>query len=203
MIESTPITWEPSIWSPQEKARLRKLYVDTFLVTERIMAVDIGNKGGFCCNCGHIFVTEMPEDVNLRWKVFNDQRPSTVVAENVHAFKGQGIVSTGTLLKNRGQVEMAAAALGVKMVFIQPLAWIECYTMKRKKHFKPSKAERLAGAPIWKEHLVEICLAVLPECYHYLVNDKTADAILIWNFFAAQKIGQPLKKMGSQLSFKL
>lgn len=167
------------------------------------MAVDIGDKGGFCCNCGQVFVNEMPESVNERWKIVEESKPIIMVAENVHAFAGQGIVSTGTLLKNRGQVEMAAAAINAKMDFIQPLAWIECYTMKRKKHFKRTKEEIKVGLPTWKQHLQEIALAVFPECYGYLVNEKTADAMLIWNFWAAKLIGEPLKKMGRQLSFKL
>jgi hypothetical protein len=177
------------------------------------MAIDIGNKGGICCNAGQLFFIPMPWDtkekpnpnlVNEKWKAIDDFSPDTIVAEDVHAFAGQGIVSTGTLMKNRGQVEMAAAAIGAKMVFIQPLSWIQCYTMKRKKHFKRTKEEMKEGFPTWKQHLVEIAMALLPEYYNRaLVNERTADAILIWNFWAAQLIGKPLKKMGLQLSFKL
>ena len=178
------------------------------------MAIDIGNKGGIAWNQYGIFwIVEMPSDTkekpdpNLlmkRWKAISLPEPSRIVAENVHAFAGQGIVSTGTLLKNRGQVEMAAAAVGAFLDMINPLSWIECYTMKRKKHFKLSKEDKKAGLPTWKQHLVEIAHYVLPpDLDHSLVNERTADAILIWNFYAAKLIGKPLKKMGSQLSFKL
>lgn len=177
------------------------------------MAIDIGNKGGICVNgAGWLQFIPMPWDtkenpdpyvVQKKWRAISDYDPSIIVAEDVHAFAGQGIVSTGTLLKNRGQIEMAAAALCIVPNFIQPLAWISCYTMKRKKHFKRTKEEiKAGGVPTWKQHLVEIATALLPDGYNLsLVNERVADAILIWNYWAALKIGQPLQKKGSQLIF--
>jgi hypothetical protein len=177
------------------------------------MGVDIGNKGGICINNGPVLkFLPMPwdtkENPNKRltiekWNTINGNYPDIIVAEDVHAFAGQGIVSTGTLMKNRGQIEMAAAARGIIPDMIQPLAWIQCYTMKRKKHFKRTKEEIKRGdVPNWKQHLVEIAMAMLPLGYNLsLVNERVADAILIWNYWAAQKIGQPLQKKGSQLIF--
>ena len=207
------ITWQPSIGSQREKERLSKLWINPSLVNETLLAIDIGNKGGLCWNDGSsVGFLEMPYDtkenpnprlVNEKWEAINGVMPSTIVAENVHAFEGQGIVSTGTLLKNRGQVEMAAAATGAEMILIQPLAWISCYTMKRKKHFKRTKEEIAAKMPTWKQHLAEIAMAILPAGYDLsLVNERTADAILIWNYWASVMTGNQLPKMGSQLVFK-
>src|SRR5689334_5855741 len=143
---NTLITWQPSIGSQQERTKLRSLFVDPSLVNESLMAIDIGNKGGICYNMGSkIVFYPMPWDTKenpdphltlKKWRSISEPNPDIIVAEDVHAFAGQGIVSTGTLMKNRGQIEMASAAMGLNANFIQPLSWIECYTMKRKKHFK-------------------------------------------------------------------
>ena len=196
------------IGNPIAENKSRKLFVDPALVNERLMAVDIGNAGGICVNIdGKLIWESMPEDINKRWEIYRDHNPTIIVAENVHAFAGQGIVSTGTLLKNRGQVEMAIAAVGALHEFINPLNWIKCYTMKRKKHFKRTKEElaemkKNGEKPFqWKDHLVSIAQDLL------LVNERidktTADAILIWNYYAALRIQKPLKPQGLQFSFDL
>lgn len=204
---------EPSIGNLTEAntSPLRKLFVNPSLVNETLMGVDIGNAGGMCVNLnGNLFVHEMPEEVTERWKILNAYGPDVIAAENVHAFAGQGSVSTGVLMKNRGQIEMAYAALGSKMEFINPLNWIRCYTMKRKKHFKRTKEEYLEQkekgivGETWKGHLQGLARDMVGGA---LVNEritqKVADAILIWNYQASILIGQPMKPMGLQFSFDL
>lgn len=199
------------IGNPIEENKYRKLFVDPLLVNERLMAIDIGNAGGICVNMDELLAFHpMPEKVSDRWHLISDYSPTVIVAENVHAFAGQGIVSTGTLLKNRGQIEMAIAALDAKEDFINPLNWIKCYTMKRKKHFKRTKEEiaeaKKTGEKLfqWKDHLVDIAQQLVNQpLVNERINKTTADAILIWNYYAAILAGKPLKPQGLQFTFEL
>jgi hypothetical protein len=156
-----------------------------------ILAIDIGNNGGFAWNfhpdrCFELRV--MPEDVMDRWFAAAHCSPDIIVAEDVHTIHGQGIVSNGTLMKNKGQVEGFCAAMEIEPHWIQPLAWIQCFTLKRTKHF--------ANKHKWKQHLIEIAKGIAYGFSDSLVNEineKTADAFLIWNYAASQQTDQPLK----------
>lgn len=169
------------------------------LVNEKkltILAIDIGNDGGMVFNWTPepwLAVHEMPKEIEDQWKFMSSAQADIIVAEDVHTFPGQGIVSNGTLLKNRGRVEGMATALGIQIHWIQPLQWIECYTLKRTKHFSNKKQ--------WKKHLVQIAKDLMDDDeMKALVNEKTADALLIWNYAASQQTPEPLKKMALKLA---
>ena len=117
-----------------------------------------------------------------------------IVAEDVHTFPGQGVVSNGTLMKNRGRIEGMSAALGIQVHWIQPLQWIECYTLKRTKHFESKRK--------WKCHLAEIAKEMVDDSLVNEINLKTADAFLIWNYAASQQTEEPMTRIGFNFKFK-
>jgi hypothetical protein len=160
-------------------------FVEPSLVNESILAFDIGNSGGLVSNCfGVLDIRKMPEDLKVLWEYVHNSGATYILAENVHAFSGQGVVSVGTLMKNRGIIEGMCAAYGVTPIFVEPRAWIQCYTLKLKKHFKNKN--------MWKKYLLEIALAIAPSELHDRLNLNTADAFLIWNWAASLKTSQPL-----------
>lgn len=178
---------------PQESVRDR-----IFLVNEKnlkILAIDIGNEGGMVFNWHPepwLAIHDMPERIEDQWKFMVSSDADIIVAEDVHTFPGQGIVSNGTLLKNRGRIEGMAAAMGIEVHWIQPLQWIECYTLKRVKHFKYKRD--------WKKHLAEIAKEMACDDMIEHINLRTADAFLIWNYAASQQTPEPLRKMALKLA---
>lgn len=166
------------------------IFDESLLVNERIMAVDIGENGGFVCNdtLKDLGFADMPKSAKDRWECISFTRPQRIVAENVHAFPGNAAAASGKLLINRGQIEGFAGAMNVPITWIEPLKWIECFTMKRKKHF--DKREH------WKKHLRDIAKELAPERYRGQINLKTCDAFLIWYYFASQQTSNPIKPLG-------
>lgn len=110
--------------------------------------------------------------------------PTLIIAEDVHTMPGQGGVSGGSLMQSKGIIIGIAAAIGVKLVLIQPLKWIETFTLKRTKHFD-SKNE-------WKKYLKTIAEGLCPTHDFTL---KTTDAFLIWYYYARVLRGEA-KPMG-------
>lgn len=166
------------------------------LVNEKklnITAVDIGNEGGLCSNdfSGDVCLRRMPGTHRDQWEAFLYGCPHVVVAENVHAMPGQGLVSTGTLLRNRGRLEGFCAALDIEPHFIEPLAWQQCFTLKRRKHF-PDKRQ-------FKKHLMEVAKSLAPPSLVNEITLQTADAFLIWNYAASQQTEEPLKPIAIRL----
>lgn len=155
-----------------------------------ILAIDIGNKGGLVWNHHpdkSLEIRDMPEDVMDRWFATALGNPDIIIAEDVHPFHGQGVVSTGTLMQNKGQVEGFASAMEIEIHWIQPIQWIECFTLKRTKHF--------SNKPQWKRHLIEIAKSIADGSFVNEINDKTADAFLMWNYAASQQTEHPLKPL--------
>ena len=60
------------------------------------------------------FIMEIP-------KVKDDS--CLVIIEDVHAFPGQGVVSSGTLLEQKGVIRGLASALGYELVMVNPKTW--------------------------------------------------------------------------------
>lgn len=164
------------------------------LVNEKrlnILAVDIGNEGGMFANdfkYDSLSMARMPKTHRGQWLKFMENCPGVVVAENVHTFHKQGIKSNGTLMANRGRIEGFCAALDIRPQWIEPMAWIECYTIKRKKHF--------TTLTLWKKHLAEIARKLAPESLVNEIDLHTADAFLIWNYAASQQTAEPMRPMG-------
>jgi hypothetical protein len=168
----------------------------------RVMAVDIGNNGGIVVNTiGHHqpILFDMPKSLPEAWDIFQTYEPHYILAENVHTWKGQGIVSQGTLLQNRGRIEGMAAAIKVDIDFIEPLEWIRCFTIQRKKHFETNGGKK--SGPKWKKHLLHIAQQIGEG--RFLLDLGTCDAFLMWIYAAYRYGGEPLKPQSLQFSFNL
>lgn len=158
------------------------------LVNEILMGFDIGKLGGMCSGDGrYIALEETPETPKELSKAIRFSNPSTIIAENVHTMPGQGVASSGNLMQSKGVLMGVAAALNIKLVFIEPLKWIETFTLKRTKHFE-SKND-------WKKYLMSIAQALAPQEHFTL---KTTDAFLIWYYYA-----RVLRGEAKPLGFKL
>lgn len=158
-----------------------------------VLAVDIGNNGGMVGNEGNCLVIRpMPQHTKDQWAEFRSFHPRAVYAENVHTFAGQGIVSQGTLLKNRGRIEGYAAAYGADIQWIEPLKWIEKFTLQRRKHFTDIKK--------WKKHLLETAKEIADEETLSYLTLETCDAYMMWIYAASIVAGKPLKPIGFTLA---
>lgn len=161
---------------------------EEFLVNKnRIMGFDIGLKGGFCTEIGNgrLFLGEYTGLKNLV-KVLRILKPMIVVAENVHTMPKQGVVSNGTLMEQKGHLSGACAALDIPIEHIEPTRWMACVTLKKTKHFKDKKQ--------WKKHLVEVAEGLAGDrASRGTINEKTADAFLIWYYYSSIKTDKPLK----------
>jgi len=144
------------------------------LVNEVVMGFDIGASGGWCCGNGHyVDIEPIPEQPKELVRKIKFAAPTIIVAEDVHTMPGQGGVSGGKLMQSKGILIGIAAALDIKVVLIQPLRWIETFTLKRTKHFN-TKCE-------WKNYLKSIAEGLCPDHKFTL---KTTDAFLIWYYYA-------------------
>lgn len=151
---------------------------DLLLVNERIMAIDFGAKGGFAYNTvmginAGIYLHDMPGHLNDVVTLIDCFQPDFVYGENVHAFPGQGVVSVATFMKGLGQVQGICAALNRELRLIQPEAWIKWYDIGKRSQFKTTDQ--------WKKHLMGCAQQLFPNLN---VTQKTADALLIWNYVA-------------------
>lgn len=171
---------------------------ETFnLVNERwigVIAVDIGNEGGWVGNSWatkELHIERKCENLRKTFKAWKELHPKVIIAEDVHAIPNQGIVSTGTLMRQKGEVIGMAAALGIEVQFIQPLTWIECFTLKRTKHFHPDSNKKK-----WKNHLLEIAQSISPFPDDRITL-KTADAYLMWIYAASLQTNKPLQPKGT------
>lgn len=168
------------------------------LVNERglnILAIDIGNEGGMVYNWTPekwFVIKPMSDELAKNWEVMAHSMADIIVAENVHTMPLQGVVSNGTLMKNRGRVEGMAAALKIEINWIEPLKWIECFTMKRTKHFKHKRD--------WKKHLSEIAKSMVDDSLVNEITLKTADAFLMWNYIASQHTDEPILPIGPKFA---
>lgn len=165
--------------------------IDPSLVNERILAIDIGKKGGTCLGTmnGDFFLEKMPETDGGIANTIQVSNPDLVVFESVHIFGPQR--GGECLVEQKGVIKGICATLGVKWVEVNPKKWIECYTIKQKKNF--------SSVTNWKKHLIEIAAKLKPS-YLGSLDSYTADAFLLWNYQAHISTNTPLEKRG-QLAF--
>lgn len=162
-----------------------------------ILAVDIGDKGGFCEVIGERFMLKrMPPEDSERARIILESDPKVIIAENVHVFPGgaRGVVSQGRLMEQKGFFKGVAGATKIPLNFLEPQLWIGCYTIKTSKQFK--------NKDHWKKHLIEIAQKINPPLYSCSapLDKYTADAFLIWNFYASIIVNDRLPKLG-ELNF--
>lgn len=181
-----------SAMTPQEKLSL--------LVNEKIMGYDIGKKGGIAINInGSLVMENLEEDARSKFLMMQRLRPNRIIAENVHTIVGCNMGAMGELMRQRGHLEGVAAALNIPINWVEPPKWIECYTMKRKRHFtsgKDKEGKDRKDGRAWKEHLMEIADSMYPS---ETISLATADAVLMWDYQASEFLGEPKKKIGIQL----
>jgi hypothetical protein len=153
-----------------------------------LLAIDIGKKGGAVWNeKGKLFSMSMTNEAEEIATLLRNIKVSTIVAENVHAWGGQGVVSSGTLMQERGRWEGAVAAFGKAPIkFIEPRAWVECFTYKKRDNF--TNTDR------WKKHLIEIANA---NCrWLALTSSGISDAWMIWNYYASIIVDDRMRPIG-------
>lgn len=178
---------------------LGNLIVEPSLSLPRILAVDLGKKGGMVWNTSEtgafMSVAKMPEDIFERASLIKSVVPDIIVAENVRIWAGFDIAAGATFMIGRGFLDGVAATMRIKVDYIEPLSWIECYTMKRQKNFtKLSKGREVSDKAAWKNHLLELAHKLDSTLVNEITLD-TCDALLIWNFIA-RKLANPMKKIG-------
>lgn len=155
-----------------------------------VTAVDIGASGSLVTLCKgfNISICEMPGGAETECNHLKFSTCGPIYAEDVHTFPGQGVVSMGSLMQRKGRIEAIGYCTHRKVNWIQPIAWIECFTLKRSKNFK-NKRE-------WKKHLIDIAIE---QTGIETLNLKTADAVLIWIWAAHKELGHSLTKVGSKI----
>lgn len=174
------------------------------IVNERLIAVDIGKSGGLCFNehkTGYqLSITQMLSEIGMA-ELFIQKMPHIAVAEDVHTFGGQGIVSSGVLMEQKGVLIGICRALRIKLVFIQPKEWIQCYTLKGRSDFQSVRKDGKTknNITLWKKHLIEIAQSLKPDTKF---TSGTADAFLMWNYYASILVNDRLPSK-NQLTFKL
>jgi len=131
---------------------------------EVLVSIDIGLTGGisfFDVQSGEVLsVHEMPTKPSVTAKGTNKnildldklkflleipmvhKDRALVVYENVHAYPGQGVVSVGTLLWQRGVLQGMVKAFGYDEVAIQPQVWQKHFDMVPPKDLKGDTAKK-------------------------------------------------------------
>lgn len=163
-----------------------------------IVGVDIGNDGSIFKNVtDSVSLQMMPESWDRRsaaiTRIHQSFDADVVYAEDVHTMPGQGVVSSGVLMEQKGFIRGTCAGQGIRLEFMRPIQWQECFTMKRTKHF--------ASETLWKKHLAEIAREHVEGPLVNEITHKNADSVLIWIWAAHKELGQPMIRLNSQLSF--
>jgi hypothetical protein len=151
-----------------------------------VTAVDIGANGGIVYRePGNLCldIIEMPKTPKMECQIITESY-GNLYAEDVHPFRGQGVVSIGSLMQRKGRLEGMCLVHETLIIWIQPLQWIECFTLKRSKNFSTKT--------LWKKHLRDMAIKLTGI---ESINLKTADAVLIWIWAANKELGKPMKRL--------
>lgn len=101
-----------------------------------------------------------------------------VVIEDVHAFPGQGVVSSGTLLEQKGVIQGLASALGYDLVKVNPKTWQGSLGITPPKELKDKTKRK-----VWlKEHSRQAATTLYKEFGEKFKNKNDhgrSDAVLI------------------------
>ena len=101
-----------------------------------------------------------------------------VVIEDVHAFPGQGVVSVGTLLEQKGVIRGIASAFGYSLEMVSPKTWQAHFQILPPKDMK-NKVKRKAWL---KDKSREVATSNFPEfsqSFSKLSDHGKSDAVLI------------------------
>lgn len=119
------------------------------------------------------FILEIP-------KVHNDS--ALVIFENIHAFPGQGSVSTGMLMEQKGIIRGLVAGLGYTELQVNPRTWQKAFGIVPPKELKGTNAKQTKT--LRKKWIKEKSLSVSKERFPDWVDkigksDGLSDALLI------------------------
>ena len=175
---------------------------------EVVISIDIGKTGGIaffevaeCDHEGHglLSLHSMPvmevtkadgttkTEVDLEKLVFFMERPKVrgdtclVVFENVHAFAGQGVVSVGSLLEQKGMIRGIAGALGYDTLQVTPTVWQRHFGMVPPKDLKGDTAKKTKTLrKAWlKDKSLELAKKKFPDTVSKITDHGISDALLI------------------------
>jgi len=114
-----------------------------------------------------------------------------VVFENVHAFPGQGVVSSGALLEQKGIIRGMSRGLGYDELAISPKEWQKEFSMIPPKELKgstPSKTRMLRKKWL-KDSSLELAKQYFPDYQEAIAdNDGMSDTLLIGLYTADKKL---------------
>lgn len=127
------------------------------------------------------------KEVDLEKLVFLMERPKVhgdtclVVFENVHAFAGQGVVSVGSLLEQKGMIRGIARALGYAELQVTPTVWQKHFGMVPPKDLKGDSAKKTKTLrKAWlKSKSLEIAKQKFPDTVSKITDHGLSDALLI------------------------
>lgn len=173
-----------------------------------VISIDVGKTGGIAffevAECSHeshglLSLHSMPvmdvtkadgktkKEIDLEKLVFLMERPKVhgdaclVVFENVHAFAGQGVVSVGSLLEQKGMIRGIARALGYGELQVVPTVWQKSFGMVPPKNLKgdtTKKTKTLRKAWL-KAKSLEIAKKEFPDTVSKITDHGLSDALLI------------------------
>jgi len=113
-----------------------------------------------------------------------------VVFEDVHAFPGQGVVSIGTLLFQKGVITGMAEALGYSQLPISPKEWQKYFGIVPSKDLKGNSAK--ATKALRKKWLKTTSMEKAKEFYKEfetkIVGDGVSDSMLIGRWYLETQI---------------
>lgn len=117
------------------------------------------------------------------------QESALVVFENIHAFPGQGAVSTGVLMEQKGIIRGLVAGLGYTEFQVNPRTWQKEFEIVPPKELKGTNGKQTKT--IRKKWLKEKSLSVAKERFPAWVekigkSDGLSDCLLIGLYSVSQ-----------------
>lgn len=116
---------------------------------------------------------------------FHDDKNILVIFEDIHAFPGQGSVSTGTLMEQKGIIRGMVKALGYEELPIQPKTWQKFFNMIPPKELKGKSAQQTKT--LRKKWLKSKSLEFARDYFGYpdlvIDTDGKSDALLIGKWY--------------------
>lgn len=118
---------------------------------------------------------------------FHEDEKVLVIFEDVHAFPGQGAVSVGSLLEQKGIIRGMVAALGYDELPVQPKTWQKFFNMIPPKDLKGKSAQQTKTLrKKWlKAQSIELARGIFKD--HKIDTDGLSDAVLIGEWYISRE----------------
>lgn len=121
---------------------------------------------------------------------FHEDSKVLVVFENIHAFPGQGSVSTGTLMEQKGIIRGITVGLGYDEMQVNPRTWQKEFEIIPPKELKGStgKKTKILRKKWIKEKSISVAKEKFPDWAEQIgKNDGLSDCLLIGNYHLTLK----------------